>query len=166
MPEAVKRNFILQQGFAEPAPAIAPRHYSALQFQPRIVLVWVLAGILFQSSALFFVLCAVLWWNALFPKLNPFDAVYNRTLGRRAGAFQLAPAPAPRRTAQTMAGTFALACALLLHFGLFTAAYVIEGIFLAAILALTLGGFCLGSFAYHMLRGKRAFARQTLPWAS
>jgi len=38
----------------------------------------------------------------------------------------------------------------------------VEGIFLAAVLALTLGGFCLGSFLYHLLRGRGAFARQTL----
>ena len=42
--EGVKRNFIVQQGFEEPAPAVCPRQYSALHFQGRIVLVWVLAG--------------------------------------------------------------------------------------------------------------------------
>ena len=166
MREGVKRNFILQQGFEEPAPAICPRQYSALHFQPRLVLLWILAGILLQSTPLFSALCAVLWWSALLPKLNPFDAVYNRTLAHRVGAFHLTPAPAPRRTAQAMAGAFALACALLLHFGLSAVAYVVEGIFLAAVLALTLGGFCLGSFVYHLLHGRGAFARQTLPWVT
>jgi hypothetical protein len=166
MRAGVKRNFILQQGFGEPSPAICSRQYSALNFQPRIVLVWILAGILFQSTPLFAALCAVLWWSALFARLNPFDAVYNRTFGRRASAVQLTPAPAPRRTAQAMAGGFALVCALLVHFGLFTAAYVVQAIFLAAVMALTLGGFCLGSFMYHLLRGKGAFARRTLPWAT
>jgi hypothetical protein len=47
------RNFILQQGFEEPASAVCPRHYSALHFQPRIVLVWVVAGILFQTHQRF-----------------------------------------------------------------------------------------------------------------
>src|SRR5215467_5438773 len=94
-----KRNFILQQGFEEPAPPVCPQQYSALHFQPRTVLVWILAGIVFQSTALFAALGVVLWWSALLPKLNPFDAVYNRTFGRRAGVFQLTPAPAPRRTA-------------------------------------------------------------------
>jgi hypothetical protein len=65
-----------------------------------------------------------------------------------------------------MAGAFALACGLLIHFGLSTAAYSVEGMFLAAVLALTLGGFCLGSFVHNLLRGRRAFARQTLPWAT
>jgi hypothetical protein len=164
MREEVKRNFILQQGFEGPSSAICPRQYSALHFQPRIVLFWIATAVLFQSTLLFAALCAVLWWSALLPKLNPFDTVYNRTFGHRAGAFHLTPAPAPRRTAQAMAGAFALACALLLHFGLFAIAYVVEGVFLAAVLALTLGGFCLGSFVYHLLRGKGAFARQTLPW--
>ena len=164
MREEVKRNFILQQGFEGPASAICPRQYSALHFQPRIILFWIVTAVLFRSTLLFAALCAVLWWSALLPKLNPFDAVYNRTFGHRVGAFHVTPAPAPRRTAQAMAGAFALACALLLHFGLFAIAYVVEGVFLAAVLVLTLGGFCLGSFVYHLLRGKGAFARQTLPW--
>lgn len=164
MRNSVKRNFILQQGFEDPAPAACPLQYSALQFQPRIVLVWVVAGILFQSPAVFAALAAVLWWSALFPKLNPFDALYNRTAGSRTGASRLGPAPAPRRVAQTMAGAFALTAALLISGGSSLAAYVVEAIFLAAVLALTLGGFCLGSFVYHWLRGRGRFARQTLPW--
>lgn len=139
---------------------------SALHFQPRIVLVWVVAGIFFQTPPLFYVLCAVLWWSALLSELNPFDAVYNSPFGRQAGPFHLTPAPAPRRTAQAMAGAFALACGLLVHFGLSAAAYAVQGIFLAAVLALTLGGFCLGSLVCHLLRGRGAFARQTLPWVT
>jgi len=167
MRNEVKRNFILQQGFEEPAPAVCPRQYSALHFQPRTVFLWIVAGILLQSPPVFYVLCAVLCWSALLPKLNPFDAVYNLTFGDdRIGAFHLTPAPAPRRSAQTLAGAFALACGLLIHFGFSTGAYVVEGIFAAAVLALILGGFCLGSFVYHLLSGKGAFARRTLPWAN
>jgi hypothetical protein len=163
--EGVERNFIRQQGFEEPTPEVVARQYSALQFQGWIVLVWVVAGILFQTPPLFYALVTVLWWSALLPELNPFDAVYNATFGRRAGAFHLTPAPAPRRTAQAMAGAFALTCGLLIHFGFSTPAYVVEGFFLAAVLALTLGGLCVGSFVYHLLGGRPAFARQTLPWA-
>jgi hypothetical protein len=165
MRNEVKRNFILQQGFEEPAPATCPLQYSSLLFQPRIVLIWLVAGIVFQSPAIFAALGAVLWWSALFPKLSPFDALYNQTIGRRPGASRLGPAPAPRRVAQTMAGAFALITALLIHAGFSLAAYVIEAIFLAAALALTLGGFCLGSFVYHLLCGRAKFARETLPWA-
>jgi hypothetical protein len=165
MSDTLKRNFILQQGFEEPAAAVCPRQYSSLQFQPRIVLLWVVAGILFQSAGVFAALCAVLWWSALFPRLSPFDALYNGTVGRRPGVLRLGPAPMPRRVAQTMGGAFALATAWLIHAGPGVAAYVLEAIFLAAVLALTLGGFCLGSFVYHVLRGQGRFARETLPWA-
>src|SRR5215510_114971 len=127
MREGVKRNFILQQGFEEPASC--PLQYGALQFQPRIILVWLLVGSALRSAPLFYALCAVLWWGALFPKLNLFEAVYNSTLGRRPGALRLTPAPAPRRTAQAMAGAFALASAELIHFGLSTAACVVQAIF-------------------------------------
>lgn len=165
MHTGAKRNFIVQQGFGEPAPAACPLQYSSLLFQPRIVVVWVVVGILFQSPWVFEALCGVAWWSALFPKLNPFDALYNATLGRRPGAMRLAPAPMPRRVAQTMAAVFALACAWLIHAGFMTAAYAVEALMLAAGLALTVGGFCLGSFIYHVVRGRWRFARQTLPWA-
>jgi hypothetical protein len=164
MRNAVKRNFILQQGFEEPAPAACPLQYSSLLFQPRIVFIWVVVGVLFQSPAVFAALCAVLWWSALFPRLNPFDALYNRTFGRRPGAIRLGLVPAPRRVAQTMAGAFALTTALLIYAGFSLGAYVVEAIFLAAVLALTIGGFCFGSFVYHLLCGHGRFARQTLPW--
>ena len=163
--DAMKRNFIRQQGFEDPAAAVCPRQYSALVFQPKIVLAAIVAGILFQSWAVFTGLGALLWWSALFPILNPFSALYNRTLGRRPGAFSLGPDPAPRRGAETEAGTVALTIALLIHAGLSAAAYVVEAIFLAAGLALALGGFCLGSFLYHLFRGNRSFALRTLPWA-
>jgi len=162
---AVKRNFILQLGFEDPAPAVVPLQYSALVFQPKAVLIGIVAGILFQSSAIFAVLGALLWWSALFPKLNPLNALYNRTIGSRPGAFRLGPSPVPRRGAETEAGAVALTSALLIHAGFSHAAYVVEAIFLAAALAVVIGSFCTGSFTYHLLRGRWRFALQTLPWA-
>ncbi len=163
--DAVKRNFILQQGFEEPAPTVCPVQYSALVFQPKIVLIGIIAGILFQSQVVFAGLGALLCWSALFPRLNPFRALYNRTIASRPGAFRLDPSPAPRRVAETEAGTVPLTSALLIHAGLSPAAHVVEAIFLAAGLALALGGFCLGSFLYHVFRGDWRFALRTLPWA-
>jgi len=164
--DVAKRNFVLQQGFEDPDPSLIAQQYSALVFQPKVVLVAIVAGTLFQSQSVFFALCAVLWWNALFPKLNPISALYNRTIGRRPGAFRLGPAPAPRRAAETEAGTFALATALVIHAQLSLAAHVLQAIFLAAALAVMVGSFCTGTFMYHLLRGRWKFVRQTLPWAS
>jgi len=164
MRNAAKRNFILQQGFEDPAPAVCPHQYSALVFQPKIVLIGIVAAILFHSQAIFATLGALLWWSALFPKLNPFRALYNRTWGIRPGAFRLDPSPVPRRAAEIEAGTIALAIALLIHSGLSLAAYVVEAVFLAAALAVLIGSFCTGTFVYHLLRGQARFAFQTLPW--
>ena len=159
-----RRNFILQQGLQEPSPELCPVQYSALQFQPRVVGVVLLVGVVLQSAAVFLVLSALLWWSALLHRWNPFDAVYNRTVGAQPGAVSLRPAPAPRRFAQGMAGTFALAIGVSLLVGWRAAAYVLEGVFVAAVAALVFGGFCFGSFVFHLLRGRAAFARKTLPW--
>jgi hypothetical protein len=64
-----------------------------------------------------------------------------------------------------MAGTFALVVWISLQLGWKVTAIVFESIFMAAVAALAFGGFCLGSFIFHLIRGRAAFAKRTLPWA-
>lgn len=161
----IQRNFILQQGLDDPPQNTCSPRYSALQFQPRVVMLIVVIGVLLQAPAVFLALSAVLWWSALLPRWNPFDTLYNLTLGGRLESASLTPAPAPRRFAQGMAATFTLAIGAFLLLGWRAAAYVVEGLLLVAVLALVFGSFCLGSFVFHLLRGRAAFARRTLPWA-
>lgn len=125
----------------------------------------VVIGVLLQAPAVFLALSAVLWWSTLLPRWNPFDALHNLTLGARPGSVRLTPAPAPRRFAQGMAATFALAIGAFLLLDWRTAVYVVEGLLLVAVTALVFGSFCLGSFVFHLLRGRAEFARRTLPWA-
>src|SRR5262245_43241587 len=127
-----KRNFILHQGLCEPVAGSCARQYSALLFQPRLIGLWVVLATILQMPLLFFFLAAVLWWNALAARFNVFDALYNSILARSHGA-TLTPAPAPRRFAQFLAGSFALAIGISLVVGWRTTALVLEGFFLAAI---------------------------------
>src|SRR5712692_4277870 len=161
----LKRNFILQQGFSEPATASCPVQYSALLFQPRLVGLVVIVAVALQEQRIFLVLAAVLWWSAVVPRLNPFDALYNRTLALRPGGAALPPAPGPRRFAQGMAGTFALAIGISLALGWKVLALALQGLLIVAVGALVFGGFCLGSFVFHLLSGRATFAKRTLPWA-
>src|SRR5215471_14461843 len=139
-----KRNFILQQGLSDPVAGTCPLQYSALLFQPRLVGVWIALATILQAQLMFFALAAVLWWSALAPRLNVFDALYNWILARSRGT-RLMPAPAPRRFAQFLAGSFALAIGISLALGWRTTALALEGLFIAAVGALVFGGFCLGS---------------------
>ncbi len=159
-----RHNFILQQGLPEPEGTSRDIQYSALLFQPRVVAAATLFAVVFRSATIFFALAAVLWWSALLPRVSPFDALYNAFLARRSG-HRLEPAPAPRRFAQGMAGTFSLAIGLSIRLGWNVTAFTLEALFAAAIVALVFGGFCLGSFVYHLLAGRGRFARETLPWA-
>jgi hypothetical protein len=160
-----RRNFILQQGLCEPAAGTCSLQYSALLFQPRIVGLWVIAATILQAPLVFFALTAVLWWSALAPRFNPFDALYNQILARPGGPL-LDPAPAPRRFAQFLAGSFALAIGASIVLGWRRTALVLEGFLIAAVGALVFGGFCFGSFVFHLLRGRAGFARRTLPWSA
>jgi len=161
----LERNFILQQGLREPAPATCSIQYSSLLFQPRVIGFTLVVGTILQEAIVFFALAAILWWSALLPRLNPFDALYNWIFIRGRGT-RLTPAPAPRRFAQFLAGSFALAIAVLLTLEWRTAALVLQMFLLLAVAALAFGGFCLGSFVFHVFSGRVDFARRTLPWAS
>lgn len=165
MAQTAKVNFVRQQGFTEADGAECESRYSPLMFQPKVVGVLVLFGLITQSWPLFLALSIVSWWNVLVPALNPFDAAYNNLIAIPKGRPRLTPAPAPRRFAQGMAGTFMLAVAALLFLGWYTAAMVVEAMLVMALLALLLGRFCLGSYIYHLIRGNKGFANHTLPWA-
>src|SRR5262249_30461591 len=121
----VKRNFILQQGLGEPAAGTCALQYSALLFQPRLVGLWIVVAAILEVPLLFFALAAVLWWSALVPRLNPFDALHNWTLARSSG-ITLTSAPAPPKFAQFLAGSFAIAIGLSLALGWRMAALVLE----------------------------------------
>ncbi len=154
-----------QQGFAEEPAGACDAHFQGLNFQPRIVFLLVLLGIVLQSAWVFVALSALLWWNALLPRLNPFEAVYNRLVASRRGTGSLAPAPMPRRFAQGMAAAFLLGAGLALLARMATAALVLEGFLVVAFAALLFGRFCLGAYVYHVLTGRLAFANSTTPWA-
>lgn len=161
----VVRNFMKQQGFVEEADSVCDMHFSGLYFQPRIMGPLVVVAIILQSPVFFFVLSAILWWNVAFPKLNPFEIVYNRAIASPRGKPMLSPAPAPRAFAQGMAAAFTLLAGASLLVGWTIAAYVLEAFLVIAFAALLFGKFCLGAYVYHLTRGKIAFANSTLPWA-
>ncbi len=156
-------NFVKQQGFGETSARTCNLQYPALMFQPKVIGVLVLIAVLLQSSSLFLVLSAVLWWSALVPRLNPFDRLYNALTAGRAGPPALA-APSPRRFAQGMAATFMLVIGVSLLAGWNRLAWVLEALLLAALGALIFGAFCLGAYVFHLLTGNGRFAHRTLPW--
>ena len=157
-------NFVLQQGFRNASAAECETRYPALMWQPRVIGVVVLVGLITQQWILFLSLAAVLWWNVALPRWNPFDALYDRFVTPRP-ALLPAPAPGPRRFAQGIAAGFFSAIAVSLLFSWSVAAYVLEGILVVTLAALIFGRFCLGSYIYHLLKRDRPFANRTLPWA-
>lgn len=160
-----KRNFILQQGFPEPTPGACPARFDALLFQPWLIGVAVAAGVAFQSSGVFLALAAVLWWSALLPQWNPFDLAHDALFARRGARPPSGPAPEPRRFAMAVAGGLTAGIGVALILGARSTAFALEAVLGVALVGLLAGRFCLGSFLYHLLRGRWAFARSTLPWA-
>jgi hypothetical protein len=160
-----KLNFVRQQGFGDTSPEACAYRYPALMWQPRVIGVLVLVGLVCQAWSYFLALGVLLWWNVALPGLNPFDVLYNRLVAKSKVLPPLSPAPSPRRFAQAMAGTFMLAIGLSLFSGWRTLAWSLEGLLLAALAALIFGRFCLGSYLFFLLTGQASFANRTLPWS-
>lgn len=159
------KNFMLQQGYSEEPEAACAAHFSALSLQPRVVGLLAALAILSQAAVIFLALSLILWWNVAFPDKNVFELFYNRFVAAPRGKPLLTRAPAPRLFAQGMAATFTLAIAVSLTMHWLIASLVLEGLLILALMALLGGRFCLGSFVYHLLHGKIAFACSTLPWS-
>jgi Domain of unknown function (DUF4395) len=158
-------NFVRQQGFRDAGSEACAYKYPALMWQPRVIGCLVLIGLVIQAWPYFLALSALLWWNVVLPRLNPFDALYNYLVAKPKGLPRLDPAPGPRRFAQGMAGTFMLAISLTLLAGWHAFAWALEGLLLAALGALIFGRFCLGSYVFFLVTGQARFANRTLPWA-
>jgi Domain of unknown function (DUF4395) len=157
-------NFVHQNGFADADAVACAYQFPALMFQPRVIAVVVLAGLVLQAWPLFLFLSALLWWNVLVPSLNPFDGLYNRSVAGPKGIPPLPPAAGPRRFAQAMAATSTLGVALSLWFGSRLGALAFEMVVVTALTMLLVGRLCVGSYLFHVLRGQAAFANRTLPW--
>ena len=152
--------FICEQGF--PATDADDRLYSALMLQPKIIGGVVALGIVLQSPPLFLALSAVLWWSTLVPTHSIFDAIYNYAVAYPRNLPPLGVAPAPRRFAQGMAAAVALAIGEALLLGATITAWLLEGLFVVAVMRAVFGNSCFGAYAYHVLR--RLFTTsQSLP---
>jgi uncharacterized protein DUF4395 len=160
-----EQNFVRQQGFREAPSEACAYQYPALMWQPRVIGALVVVGLALQSWLYFIGLAALLGWNALLPRLNPFDASYNSLVAKPRGLPLLGPAPGPRRFAQAMAGTFLLVIGLSLARGWNLLAWGVEGALILALVALIFGRFCLGSYLFLVFTGQAGFASRTLPWA-
>ena len=144
-----KVDFVRQQGFA--TEGCQDGLYSALMLQPRVIAGVVIAGVVVQSPWLFLGLSAVVWWGALVPRHNPFDAFFNRVMADPARLAAMPAAPPPRRFSQAMAGTLAMSIATALFAGASHAAWLIEGVFVAGSMSVVVRRFCLPAYMYHLL---------------
>src|SRR5580765_5301158 len=146
MPSRV--DFIREQGFT--TQGCQEGLYSALMFQPRVIAGFVISSVVLQSPWLFLALSTVLWWSALVPSRNPFDAFFNRVMADPMRLAVMPEAPPPRRFSQAMAGTFAMSIAMTLFAGASRAAWLLEGVFVAASISVVVRRFCLPAHVYHL----------------
>lgn len=165
VPRSFEYKFMQQQGFIESDEHRAKTHFRALLWQPRIVGSAILVGIILQNAWIFLAISAVLWINTLLPRLNPFERLYDATLGKKRYEGKLPPAPAPRRFMQGMAATINLIVVLAILGNQMAVAYIFQIFLVVGFGLLLFGKFCLGAYLYHLFKGNKKFARQTSPWS-
>ena len=146
--------FVRQLGFN----MVDPDHrlYVALMFQPRTIACVLALGIALQSAWLFLALSAVVWWGTVVPTGNVFDAAYNRLIAFPRGLAPIPVAPAPRRFAQSMAGTAALLIGLALLLGATKTAWFFEGLFAIGTTSVVVGRICAPAGVYLRLTSANA----------
>jgi hypothetical protein len=146
--------FIRSLGFT----TIEPDHrlYVALMFQPRTVASTVALGIALQSAWVFLALAALLWLGTVAPTMNAFDAAYKWVVAYWRGLPSIPIAPAPRRFAQAMAGTMALAIGSALLAGASLTAWILQALFMTAATSVVVGRACPPANLYLRLTGSLA----------
>ena len=144
-----KVDFIRQQGFT--TEGCQDGLHSALMFQPRVIAGVVISGVVLQSPWLFLALSTVLWWSALVPSHNPFDAFFNHVMADPMRLAAMPTAPPPRRFSQAIAAMFAMSIAMTLFAGASLAAWLFEGVFVAGSMSVVVRRFCLPAYVYHLL---------------
>ena len=149
--------FMCQQGF--PASDASPHLYAALMFQPRVISGVVAVGILLQRPEPFLALAAALAWAVIVPTRNLFDATYNYTVAYPRGVPPLRAAPAPRRFAQGVAATLALAIGLALLTGATAMAWFLEAAAFASIASVLVRRFCVPAYLYDVLQRTASWVR-------
>ena len=142
-------DFIRQQGFT--TEGCQDGLYSALMLQPRVIAAVVIAGVVLQSPWMFLTLATVLWWSALVPNHNPFDAFFNHVMADPMRLAAMPAAPPPRRFSQAAAATIAMSIAMSLFTGASHAAWLFEGVFVAGSMSVVVRRFCLPAYVYHLL---------------
>lgn len=158
-------SFVRGQGVLDVDVVSSTGWYKALMFQPKVIGALVAAGIAIQRAEWFLALSAILWWNALFPTLNPFDVLYNAMIAAPPRTPRLEPAPAPRRFAQGIVATFMLLIGISLLQGWSTIARIGEALIVVALLDLFLRRFCVGSAVFNLIHRSNtsAAAEETHP---
>ena len=119
--------------------------------QPRVIAGVVISGVILQSPWVFLALSTVLWWSALFPGNNPFDAFFNHVMADPMRLAAMPAAPPARRFSQAMAATFAMSIAMTLFAGASLASWLLEGVFVAASMSVVVRRVCLPAYVYHLL---------------
>lgn len=162
---SARLNFVRQQGFRDATAQSCGVQFGALVWQPRVLLVLTFVGMLLETGWYFVALGLILWWCAMLPRWNVFDLGYTRLVAKRRGLPPPAPAPAPRRFAQFLAGALSLGSGLATLDGRYQLAWRLLGLLFLAIGGIVLARFCFGSYIYHLLTGQGAYAHRSMPWS-
>ena len=130
-----------------------------LRLAPGLCAAWAAVGTALASPLVLWALVPFAALGAFLPN-HPFDVVYNHGLRHLLGTRPLPRSRAPRRFACAVATVWLTPTGLAFFAGATTVGYVLGAAFVLAALVPTLTDFCIPSFFYGLLFGKRG----ACPW--
>lgn len=148
------RKRIEMQGFYGLSDADIREINYPLRLAPAICLAWTALGVVLASPLILASLVPFALAGALFEG-HPFDVIYNHGLRHLTGTRELPAYGKPRRSACLMASVMISTTAAMFYNGFAVAGYMIGCIPLTAMSVVILTGFCVPSYLFQLLFGRR-----------
>ncbi|MGY1679928.1 DUF4395 family protein [Geodermatophilus sp. SYSU D01176] len=151
-------NNLNEQGFEYLDQEAKSRYALPLRFTPAVATTLVVIGLVLRSPAWLASMALVALSGALFPRGMVIDLVYNFGVRHLFGAPPLPPTPKPRRFSYVLSASALTGSALSFAFELPVLGFVLGGFVVLGAATLTTTLWCLGSWIYRMVFGRRSAA--------
>jgi hypothetical protein len=145
-----------KQGFEELDAEAKSRYALPLRFTPGVSTALVVIGLVLQSPVWLGAMALVALCGALLPSGMPIDLVYNLGVRHLFNAPPLPPTPRPRQFSYVLSATLLAGSAVSLYYGLSALGFVLGGMVVVGGAILTTSLWCLGSWYYRLIFGRKA----------
>lgn len=145
-----------KQGFEGLDAEAKSRYAWPLRFTPGVGTALIVIGLVLQSPVWLGAMALVAVSGALLPSGMLIDLVYNLGVRHLFGAPPLPPTPRSRQFSYILSATLLAGSAVSMYYGLSALGFLLGGMVVVGGAILTISLWCLGSWYYRLVFGRRA----------